>query len=548
MTRCLNADKFRQALSDVFRTADQIRAVLEQSRPTAGDGTPTERLKKRQEFWLECHARDFVIDQILSALNWQVRLWDSADEYVDANLVIEQSPDGASRRFKAETDEHRRRMDYLGYSRETDRPLLVVEAKRPKVQLPGVTSPLSFPERHPVGEIFAAALTAIRDGTEAPEGVSPYWQKTLEQLRGYCRTIYQTRGEWPSRAVLTNGEWLIVCADPPNAFTDAADAAICSQAILVFESQSTLNQRYAEVWALLEYSLLAKEDRRLQVAQVPFVVDPACIVSCSYGVRISYTSKRTNYRKAPLLSVSPLLFVQSSGRSFLQVASDWDEELPADGEPSISEHLRRVQAECNRLKEDFEHTVLGGRAIPVVSVEAHAQDETAFRVRPFVQHFKNPDGQTFLVLTGSAIHVVTAENGYAGCEFHKHASAVAKNVAQRNEPLLRSLLVPMSYFIDGSPYHCAHKAVFAVKQEQVSKDNRSRCGSRSCPDGGAFCEIAGFEEFLCCRHCALHAACAKASVYSLPCRGLIPLTRAGQPVGADAGTTAPQAAAQERLG
>lgn len=544
MSRCLNADNFRQALANVFQTADQVRAVLEQSRPVAADRTPQETLNSRREFWLECHVRDFVIDQVLSALNWQMRPWDTADGYVAANLVTEQSPEG-SLRYKEETDEHRRRMDYLGYSRETDRPLAVVEAKRPKVQLPGVPSPLSLPERHPVGDIFAAALTSIRVGTDVPEGVSAYWKKALEQIRGYCRTVFERRDEWPSRAVLTNGDWLIVFAEPRNAFT-AAEEVISAHNILVFESRMAISERYARLWELLEYSWLAKEDRRLQVAQVPFVIDPGCIESCSYGLRISYASKRTNYRKAPLLSVSPLLFVRSNGGSFLQVATDWDDELPADGREPIADHLERVQTECNRLKADFEQTVLDGRVLPLVPVEVHAQDTAAFRVRPFVQHFVNPDSETFLVLTGSSTHVLKPENEYAGCSFHTHASALATGVAHRAEPLLRSLLTPKSYFVDGSSYHCTHKAVFVVKQEQVTRDNRARCGPRSCMDGGAFCEIAGFEQFLCCRICALHTACAKAKVYSLPCRELVNVTREGRSLAAESAPVASSAHTQER--
>lgn len=529
MSRCLNADNFRQALADVFRTADQVRAVLEQSKPVTADSTPAETLKTQRDFWLECHVRDFVIDQILSALNWQMQPWDAADGYIAANLVTEQSPNG-SPRFKAATDEHRRRMDYLGYSRETDSPLVVIEAKRPNIQLPGVPSPLSFPEGHPVGDIVAAALSGIRDETGVPKGVSAVWKEALEQVCRYCRTVCETRGVWPSRAMLTNGDWIIVFANPRNAFTSETEEAISARHILVFESRKAVAERYAQLWELIEYSQLAKEDRRLQVAQVRFVIDTACIESCSFGLRISYASKKTNYRKAPLISVSPLLFVQSDGRSFLQIATDWEDELPADTRDSIMDHLDRVEAECNRLKEDFEQVALDGRVLPLVPVDIHATGTAAFRIRPFVQHFKNPDGDTFLVLTGSSTHILTTESGYIGCDFHKHESASATGVAQRGEPLLRSLLTPKSYFLNGSTYHCTHKAVFVVKQEQVTGDNRSRCGSRSCVDGGAFCEISGFEEFLCCRICALHPACTKAEVYSLPCRDLVELTIAGQPL------------------
>ncbi len=529
MSRCLNADNFRQALAEVFRTADQVRAVLEQSKPVSAADTPAEQLKEQQEYWLECHVRDFVIDQLLSALNWQTRLWEAADGYIAANLVTEQSP-GGSRRFKAATEEHRRRMDYLGYSRETDRPLVVIEAKRPSVQLPGASSPISLPEAHPVGEIIAKTLTHIRDGKSVPRGVGGVWKEALEQVGRYCRTVFETRGEWPSRAVLTNGNWIIVFANPQNAFTSNTEETISARHILVFESRNSVVEKHVHLWELIEYSQLAKEDRRLQVAQVPFVIDPSCIDSCSFGLRISYASKRTNYRKAPLLSVSPLLFARSEGGSFVQVATDWEDELPADDREPIVDHLGRVQAECSRLKEDFERTILGGRKLPLVTIDVHVTDTAAFRIRPFVQHFASPDGETFLVLTGSSTHVLTADSGYEGCAFHNHSLAVSNRVAQRSAPLLESLLDPKSYFVDGSAYHCTHKAVFVVKQEQVTRENRSRCGSRSCRDGGAFCEIAGFEEFLCCRVCALYPACSIADAYSLPCRDLVELTRAGQPL------------------
>src|SRR5437660_1190377 len=122
MTRCWNADDFEEALTDVLRAANRVRAVLEQSAPHAANEAEKTALQARVDFWLECHARDFLIDHILSALNWQLQPSMDAGEYIAANLVTEQNPDGTgSGHLREGTPEHSRRLDYLGYARDADR-------------------------------------------------------------------------------------------------------------------------------------------------------------------------------------------------------------------------------------------------------------------------------------------------------------------------------------------------------------------------------------------------------------------------------------------
>lgn len=527
MTRCWNADEFHEALTEIFRAAGQVRAVLEQSVPQA---VKEEHARMdRAKFWLECHARDFIIDHVLSVLNWQLQPSMDAGEYIGANLVTEQSPGGtASGRLREETPEHMRRLDYLGYARDTDRPLLIVEAKRPDLDLPGAPAPLASPEAHPLGASLATVLDALGAGRPVPKRVlTSIWTEALGQVRRYCRSVADVHGSWPARAVVTNGDWLVLFTDPENAFTDSPGTPTRPHAILVFESSDKLLEYHKRLWDQLEYGSLAKIDRRVHVAQVPFVIDPAVIEACSYGLRISYTHKSTNYRKAPLLSVSPLLFVRSAGASFIQVVSDLDQEVPADGRGSVSEHVEQVAVESHSLKRQLEERVLGGRVLPLVSVEAHCEHREAFRVRPLVQALLRSDGQSFLLLTGATPHFVLPTSDYLGCEFHSHAGARARGAAQREGPVLESSIEPKAYFIDGSLHHCTHRDAYGVKREPVTEANSARCGHRGSVVGSAFCEIWRFEEFLCCRTCAFHAVCSQATAFSLPCATLVPLTHRG---------------------
>jgi hypothetical protein len=530
--RCWNADEFEGELTKLFRASDQMRAVLEQLAPKPNAENERKALQERVKFWLECHTRDFCLDHLLASLNWQLSPSLDPQEYITANLVIEQSPDADGRvRIRDELSERSRRMDYLGHDRATDEPLVVVEAKRPSVSLPGTTPSLASPDAHDAGRVIAKALEKLKAGEEIPKRLlNGDWREAIVQVRNYCRTIKEARNTWPRKAVLSNGDWLINFANPENAFGSDTGAEIQPHLILVFESRSRMLQHHTLLWGQLEYSTLGTVDRRILVGQVGFVADPTMLETCSHGVRVSYTVKSGNFRRAPLLSVSPVLFVRGRGGGFVQVASSFDLEIPIDRDASITEHIRAVREAGQSLKRQLEDRVLGGRTLDLVTVQSHCADPGALRLRPVVQVLSHPDGEGFLLLTGEASHFILEADEFANCPHHRFASSRADGVAQQTGPLLESVLDPKSYLIDGSPHHCTHREVFAIKREQVTEANRERCGHRGMVVGGAFCGVWRFEQFLCCRSCVFHPVCVQAQAFSLPCRDRAPVTVRGQPL------------------
>ena len=75
---------------------------------------------------LEIHLRVYFIDTLLESLNWRF----DRDTYGNTPNLL---PEAVVRSVQSG---HRRYLDYLGFEAETDRPLLVVETKRPNSPLP----------------------------------------------------------------------------------------------------------------------------------------------------------------------------------------------------------------------------------------------------------------------------------------------------------------------------------------------------------------------------------------------------------------------------
>jgi hypothetical protein len=111
---------------------------------------------------LEEHIRAYVIDPLLAALNWQI----------GKNTIIEA--------FLRDQQTHtRRRLDYLGHEVVTNRPLLIVEAKRPDAQLPGIGRTGGTGGAYLIEELIVETLYSLKGaGAQMP----PIVEQSLEWL------------------------------------------------------------------------------------------------------------------------------------------------------------------------------------------------------------------------------------------------------------------------------------------------------------------------------------------------------------------------------
>jgi len=109
-------------------------------------GRPEER---RINDHLEIHARTYFVNAFLAALNWRLDKQASDDLPSLVPEVPIRSEERGSIRF----------LDYLGLERETTRPLLIVETKKPSADLPRM---LVSADIAPPSEIVSRGLAGER--------------------------------------------------------------------------------------------------------------------------------------------------------------------------------------------------------------------------------------------------------------------------------------------------------------------------------------------------------------------------------------------------
>jgi hypothetical protein len=523
VTRVRNLDEFRESLGRLFVATDRVRSTAKAgASPRSAEGGVGNAADDALDEWLECHVREYFIDRFLAILNWQKAIEVDAAEYVQGNVTIEQDADFGVEGVPREGDERRKRLDYFGFERDTDQPLLVVEAKRPSVRFPGG-------ELAAVADKFRKYLVKSRRRRYSPADadLTAAWGECLDQVREYARSVFSTHGRWPQRVAVCNGRWLVIFVEPHLAFGTTAGTS--AGEILLFESRDAMARRAADIWRCLEYGSLASSMPQCLPSEIGFLIDRTAIDSCMFGLKVLYAREPSHFtRPQPCILVVPTLLLRSSGGSFLKTGfdhaddSDGEEfELP-NGNRSIDGHLAEVRDAAERLKRRVEEVLhRADRPLPLVSVEAHMHTADTFAVQPTVVPIRAgtlPDGEmALLVITGAETHFVRSAAEYRPCIHHRHGESDRLHVAQFPHAMSRPSKTDHSHFSDGSEFHCTHREVFGPKGQQVTRTNRDRCGPRSCEDNAAFCELWRLEHMLCCRTCVFQTVCTASQVFILPC-------------------------------
>lgn len=202
MSRVRNADQFLIEFRKARRDYEQIfRPNIERAFAAYADdlSSKTIFLNRAVDSLLEIQIRTYFVDILLGALNW----------HLDSNLLPEAAVVSESRGT-------RRFLDYLGIERNTDRPLLVVETKRPN-------SPPPATRRHMQdGSDFSSVICAGLAGEE----LVGEWNDWLNTLRDYISSIEKQINRVPERVAITNGNWLILFTDPADAFLSEGDPVL----------------------------------------------------------------------------------------------------------------------------------------------------------------------------------------------------------------------------------------------------------------------------------------------------------------------------------
>ncbi|MDA8397969.1 MAG: hypothetical protein M0Z29_09005 [Actinomycetota bacterium] len=498
----LNADefltRFRGIRGEYLTT---VRPLLQRMRaslvvePTAGE--------TQAKVDLEAHVRVYVVDSFLAALNWRMDV-----SAADGSLNL--MPEMALRSLEKGTT---RFLDYLGIERKTGAPLMVVETKRPSSALPMLRESSDMYARVNHSAIVSQGL----NGT----GLAYEWNKWLDTLRDYVRSVQVQAGRTPARAVITNGDWFILFLDPADSFLEAG--ARDPAKILVIEGSggwdpnalqaapSEMERRYTEVFEHLEYQRVLGKAPTLSPGTVAFNIQSQNVRRVMHGLKLRYEKLRNVHTPSPHISLAPVLFLQSQFGTWLTVdASNAQFELPHE-EKLLAQHLADVEAASKALLAQMNRAL--GTSIAPTELTSHYADAASFETLSAVRETSDDE---YVVVTGDETHYLRAKPTVSKCSFHDAAASFKRGVGMAPAIMARSLQ-PRAFFISGENHHCAHQEVWAAKASPITAANEAGCGSRSGKQGQAFCEIWRVDQYLCCRACVFESVCTKAAVFHLPC-------------------------------
>lgn len=502
MRGVLNADDFADRLRRIRADYEGIYQLSIKKIRQQFANNLTGKVPPDVDSLLEAHLRQYFINGFLKALNWRFGV--SPDEGLP-NLIPEapiQSTFEGTTRF----------LDYLGMDGVLGKALLIVETKRPSSSLP-VPRNNEIIEEESIANLISKALA----GKSKVRGVTQDWQEWLQTLRDYVQSVKDQSQEAPKRVVLTNGEWLILFADPEDAFLSTNPT---SAKIRVYKDCNRIEECAAEICGLLEYQKVVGRTPALEVGQVAFHIQPTLVDTAMYGLRLLYIEKPDFWNPLPIITVLPVVFIRSKVGVWFRIENRTDGiNLPHKSE-QIPEHLKSVQEQAFQLLNDINHK-LNINLIPD-SLTNHYSSEERFNELKAI--FKLPGilgkYEEYLIVTGDNTHYLKEEPTVTNCPYHSWQNSFQEKCSTTSvvRPTINN---PRTLFVSGTLHHCSHKDIFSAKSSQITPNNRERCGNRSGEDYEAFCEIWRFEEHLCCRVCVFEKVCTKAEVFTqLPCKSI----------------------------
>lgn len=241
-----------------------------------------------------------------------------------------------------------------------------------------------------------------------------------------------------------------------------------------------------------------------------------------HGLRLEYTKLVGMYGfERQEIRVAPLLLIHAQNGDWFRFERREEtsiHKVPSSAS-SLPEHLQAVKTSAEELLQEVNRVV--GKALTPNSLVEHYANREAFVTLPGVKEdttVSEKKRREFIVLTGTHTHYLLPEPSVGDCPHHFWEQCQAQGVAVNTPILGRGTTQPRCFFPSGQLHHCAHRDVARIKSCPIDPHNREQCGCRSGRDYEAFCEIAPFEEYLCCRTCVFEEVCTKAPVFYLPCQ------------------------------
>lgn len=388
-------------------------------------------------------------------------------------------------------------LDYLGVNPESRAPVIIVEAKawpKPWIALSSAAlskegSKTNYNDR----TLVAAALDRIKGG-ENPSLVTAEWTSWLSKLVDYVRSVRNASGHMVKRVALTSGQWLVVFRNPENAFIDVKTEP---SEIFVFTIDNYVGHSDI-IFELLDYNALDPSPPDfIRASQLVSHLTHASVKYCFKGLYVM-----RNVRKGAHIVVKPqlffypaIIFERNDGGLVTVVDFDAERVLPDEAD-DLETHIANMESATAALTASVE-TELGGKIefsgterFPGFLERSFSNSDRG--AAPIEQQKKllkriQTVSDEFVLVTGMQAHFLRSSPSVDSCANHSWASCKTQKQARGTAPIVSRSVDPISFFITGEDHHCAH--------QQVADHRLGKC------------QIALFEDYLCCRSCNLESYC-----------------------------------------
>ena len=473
-----------------------VKKLLHQFNPTVGNrfvgakpGTVLEHVTRRH-----------FVDPFLQALGWDLT-------HLDEEVIEEAQTRGDATL----------RLDYLGVNQQTRVPMLIVEAKPWSAPFVGPSSRHETAEDMardgPVSLICAAIEHHKSEGRVKDSPVTLQWARYLLQLSQYVESIQEESGHVVTRVAILSGQWLVIFPDPKAVFL--TPGTVSTLLVKVYRGDEFVTQSDS-VFRLLE--------RRGFSEAIPFRIRPSLLPAYIQGkdvkrafraMWVSSTRIGAYWKPRPSLALYGALMLERRDGVMLTAVDDSLPELSIPHKyDKLGEHISAVKGQSDELLRRVNEE-LGSALVPsnihefpgfgMRLEDGSIEDAGTVRRVDLIRSDREPG--EFVLVMGASKHFLLEAPIVDPCIFHDWGSCYRHTHGRGEVPIVFRSVKPSAFFVSGEQHHCAH---------QVVHDRRD-----------ARCQIAAFEEFLCCRACALQDYCwSEQECADLPCG-----TRAQTPVG-----------------
>jgi len=207
---------------------------------------------------------------------------------------------------------------------------------------------------------MATASEMIAKWVAARLNARSEWKEWIPSLREYVVSVFQRTGQFPVRAVLTDGDWLVIFENPRDAFDPSGihDARL----IHAFENNSAVADHYDLVFRLLDQRLVSRSAVEVPPGAIAGLIAPSRVVRLFHGLRLRYANSETVGPLIPTISVKPTILLRSDVGSWLRVARDEEFFLMPYEYQDLSVHLQAVREAAQFLLSRVNQQLAGAPA------------------------------------------------------------------------------------------------------------------------------------------------------------------------------------------